>query len=357
MSRPRARSLYSGFVAAVAFAAAALTPAAHAGHPLETAAAPAPVKIKLATVAPKGSSYYKGLQTIGERWKEHSGGAIQLVVYGDSTQGGETDVVKKMRTDVLGGALLTVAGLGEIEPKVTCLQNLPMMFRDLDEVEHVREALRPKLEEQLAQKGYVALFWSDVGFVRFFTTKPLLVPEELKTRKLFVWAGDADQMDLWRKNGVNPVSLEATEIVQGLQTGLIDTVSMPPLYALAIQADKPAPHMLDINWAPLVGAAVVTRKAWDQVAPAQREGLLEIAREVGRDINAKGRGENDAAIAALVKRGVKVHSPTPEQLEAWRAFGLGTHPSLRDRLVPAAMIEEVGAVLAAYRAERAAAPR
>lgn len=345
MFRPRTPS----FALAALACLAALRAPASAGD--------GPLKIKLATVAPKGSSYSKGLQSIGEQWKQRSDGKVQLVVYGDSTQGGETDVVKKMRTNVLGGALLTVAGLGEIEPKVTCLQNLPMMFRDLDEVEHVREALRPKLEAQLAEKGFVALFWTDVGFVRFFTTKPLAVPEDLKSRKLFVWSGDADALALWRQNGMNPVSLEATEIVQGLQTGLIDAVSMPPLYALAIQADKPAPHVLDVNWAPLVGAAVVTTKSWEQVAAADRPALLEIARTVGREINAKGRAESDAAIAALEQRGAKVSRPNAEQLEAWRKFGLGTHASLRDRLVPGPMIDEVAAVLAAYRSERAAGTR
>jgi TRAP-type C4-dicarboxylate transport system substrate-binding protein len=324
----------------------AFEPFAHAGEGV--------IKIKLATVAPKGSSYYKGLQQIGEQWKERSKGGVQLVVYGDSTQGGEADVVKKMRTNVLGGALLTVAGLGEIEAKVTGLQNMPMMFRDLDEVEHVRDALRPQLEQLLYDKGYIALFWSDVGFVRFFTKKPLLVPEDLKSRKMFVWAGDADQLAIWRQNGGNPVSLEATEIVQGLQTGVIDTVSMPPLYALAIQADKPAPYMLDVNWAPLVGAAVVTRKVWEQIPDADRGALLEVARAAGRDLNLRGRAENDEAIEALKKRGVTVARPTPEQLALWTRFGENTYPSIRDRVVPGVILDEVLRILTAYRAEKAA---
>ncbi|TAJ18319.1 MAG: hypothetical protein EPO68_08100, partial [Planctomycetota bacterium] len=145
MLRPRAASFASTALVALAWLAG-LAPLAHAAA---VSGGDGPVKIKLATVAPKGSSYSKGLQSIGEQWKTRTNGAVQLVVYGDSTQGGETDVVKKMRNHVLGGALLTVAGLGEIEPKVTGLQNLPMMFRDLDEVEHVREKLRPTLEAQL----------------------------------------------------------------------------------------------------------------------------------------------------------------------------------------------------------------
>jgi len=62
--------------------------------------------------------------------------------------------------------------------------------------------------------------------------------------------------------GFNPVPLETADIIPGLQTGLIDVVSMPPFYALARQVYLPAPNMLDLDWAPLIGAAVITRKAW-----------------------------------------------------------------------------------------------
>ena len=54
------------------------------------------MRIKLATLAPTGSSYHNSLLRMGEAWKEASDGAISLVVYADGKLGGETDIVGLM---------------------------------------------------------------------------------------------------------------------------------------------------------------------------------------------------------------------------------------------------------------------
>jgi len=35
-----------------------------------------------------------------------------------------------------------------------------MIFRSLDEVDYVRERMRPLLDKRLEEKGFVALFWA-----------------------------------------------------------------------------------------------------------------------------------------------------------------------------------------------------
>ena len=93
--------------------------------------------------------------------------------------------------------MLTAAGLSEIEPGVAGLQNLPMGFRNLDEVDYVGEKLRPLLEARLAAKGFIVLFWSDAGWVRFFSNKPVHRPDDLKRLKLFCWSGNPAQVESW----------------------------------------------------------------------------------------------------------------------------------------------------------------
>src|SRR5690242_10772381 len=95
------------------------------------------LRINLGTLAPRGSTYHQSLQAMAEKWKQAPGGGARLVIYPDGTQGGETDMVRLMRVGSLHAGLVTAVGLAEIEPGVTGLQSLPMMFRDFDEVEYV----------------------------------------------------------------------------------------------------------------------------------------------------------------------------------------------------------------------------
>src|SRR5437899_10789188 len=116
---------------------------------MQLRAADKPVTLRLGTLAPRGSSYHKSLQSIGEKWRQISGGAVRLTIYPDGTQGGEADMVGLMQTGNLDAGLLTAIGLSEVEPDVTALQSMPMALRTLDEVDHVGEKLRPLPDKRL----------------------------------------------------------------------------------------------------------------------------------------------------------------------------------------------------------------
>ena len=143
-----------------------------------------PVNLKLGTLAPAGTSYHKSLQTIGEQWRATTGGAVRLTIFPGGTQGGEADMVGLMQTGNLDAGLLTAVGLAEIEPAVTALQSMPMCFHNLEEVDYVGDKLRPQLEQRLLAKGYLVLFWSDSGWIRFFTKSPVLHPDDMRKLKV-----------------------------------------------------------------------------------------------------------------------------------------------------------------------------
>lgn len=317
-----------------------------------TAAAQGTQRLKLATLAPTGSSYHKSLLTMREAWRKASAGKVDLVVYADGKLGGESDSVGLMSVNSIQVAMLTAVGLAEIEPDVAGLQNIPMGFHDFDEVDYVGQKLQPMLEERLARKGFVVLFWSDAGWVRFFSKKPIARPDDLKKLKLFTWAGDAAMLDIYKSAGFQPVPLETADILPSLQTGLIEASPLPPVYALATQADTRAPYMLALNWAPLVGACIIRKDTWEKVPAAQREVMLEAAAKAGKDIKTNGRQEADEAVAAMQKRGLKV-TPVPAELEAeWRAAAEEAYPKIRGRIVPADIFDEVLRLLKEYRATK-----
>jgi TRAP-type C4-dicarboxylate transport system substrate-binding protein len=225
-----------------------------------------------------------------------------------------------------------------------------MMFRSLEEVDYVGEKLQPALEKQMEAKGFVVLFWSDAGWVKFFSKEAMQRPADMKKLKIFSWAGDVAGAAIWRSAGYQPVSLETSDIVPMLDTGLINCVSMPPFAALAAQVYDRAPHMLDLNWAPLVGALVIRKSVWDKFPAAAKPELLKAAKEAGKANKAQGRAESEKSVAAMKEKGLKVTPITPDLEEEWRKAAEVIYPQIKGKVVPAETFDEVVRVLKEYRA-------
>src|SRR5690242_12755855 len=108
-----------------------------------------PIKIRLGTIAPKGSTYHRALQEMGEKWRQAQGAGATFTVFTDGTQGGEADMVRRMRVGQLNAALISVVGLMEIDRSTAALQYMPMVFHDWNEMDAVREKVHGTLEQRL----------------------------------------------------------------------------------------------------------------------------------------------------------------------------------------------------------------
>src|SRR5450755_336606 len=247
---------------------------------LLSASLPAQTIIRLGTLVPKGSRWHEILLNMGEEWKKASGGKIELKIYPGGEQGDEPEMVQKVRIHGLQAVAISGAGLSGIDAAVSALQ-IPMMLDSWEELDYVRDKISARLEKGMAQRGFIVLNWGDAGSVHFFTKKPVSHPDEIRGLRLCVLQGDNTTFELYKANGFHPVALAATDILTGLQTGLIEAFQSPPLIALSNQWFGGAKNMLDISFAQLVGATLIDKGVWDKIpAPVQKE-MLASARTAG----------------------------------------------------------------------------
>lgn len=331
-----------------ACAIAASTAAASAGVQAQAA-----VSLRIGSVVPRNSVYHLELMKLGETWRAAQGGNARFTAFTDGSQGGEAEMVRRMRIGQLQGALMSVVGLREIEPTIAALQNLPLLFRSWDEIDHVRERLRPSIEKRFAERGFVVVGWGDAGWVRFFSRERAVHPDDFRRMRFFAWGSEPEQQAIMKSLGYTPVPLETGDALAAIQTGMISVVPSTPYFALAAQIFSAAPHMLEINWAPMVGALVVTQKAWDSMSDPARGALRTGGEAAGIAMRTRARAEVDEAVEAMKKRGLSVNQPNDEQRKAWEALAEGVYPRIRGTLVPADAFDEVFAHLKAYRASRA----
>ena len=309
------------------------------------------IRIRLGTLVPQGSSYHRILQDMGQKWKAATNGQVQFTVYA-GTMGSELEIVRRMRAGQLQAGVVSTAGLSNIDRGVAALQSIPMMFRTLDELDYVKAKLAPTLEQRFASKGFRVLFWTDGGWVRFFTREKIDRPDQLKKLKTFVTAGETQQFDLMKSAGYSPVALEWADALTSLQTKMIDVVPIPPYLGLTMQVYTVAGYMLDLNWASVVGALVINQKTWDALSPAQQKAFSAIAAETGKQFQAQARKEADEAIAAMQKRGLTVVPMTAATLAEWRTASEQMYPKIRGTMVPADMFDEAVRLVTEYRSQR-----
>jgi TRAP-type transport system periplasmic protein len=320
-------------------------------------AAFAQTKIRLATLLPRGTSQYQALEKMGQDWRSSTNGAVTLTIYGDGTMGTEAESIQRLRIGQLQAVTLSSVGLAEIDPYLGALQKVPMLYRSLDEVEYIREKIAPELERHLEQKGFVALSWGDAGWVQVFSRNPILRPDDLKRTKLLTTPGDPKQVDLLRDLEIIPVERAWSDALLSLETGAVDTVVTTPFLCLAGQFDRTAKHYLPLNYVPLAGATIISKKSWEALTPKQREDMSKAAVQAGKQIQAGSRAENATSVEAMKKRGLQVHSVPPDAEKEWRAYFEAVYPRVRGNLVPADIFDEVRHLLADYRAAGSTAGR
>jgi len=227
---------------------------------------------------------------------------------------------------------------------------MPLLFKTWEEVDYVREKMRPAMEKKFLDKGFVVLAWGDAGWVRFFSKEPAFKPDDYQKMKFFAWGGEADQQEIMKSMGYTPVPLETSDILPSVQTGMINVVPSTPYFALASQVYTMAPNMLEINWAPIVGALVITKKSWDDMTPETQAVVRAASDKAGAQIRTKARQEVEEAVDAMKKRGLVVNRPNAEQMRAWNELADKLYPRIRGTLVPAETFDEVFRHLKAYRA-------
>lgn len=306
------------------------------------------VKIKLGTLAPQGSTWHQLLLEMAGKWKEASGGKVELKVYAGGTQGNEGEMVRKIDIGQLQAASVTAIGMHEITPEPQA-EDVPLMIESYEEYDYVHERIRPKLEAALAKKGFVALNWGEVGFVHFFSTAPYKTPADFSKGKIFTWNGDPEAEAAWKAMGLHPVVLSSTDLIPSLSSHMIDIISEPPLYAYTAHIFERASHMLDLRWGLLTGATVVRKDAWEKVPQELRPKLLEIAAECGKKTTEDVRKQNEDAIVQMKKKGLVIESPA--SVEEWRQAAARAEPVVRGKVVPVAIYDEVKKLRDEYRAQ------
>jgi len=302
----------------------AFTPVAAETPPTPT------IVIKIATLAPSGSPYHEIMQEMAAGWREQSDGRVELRIYPGGVAGDEVDILRKIRIGQLDAGALSLSGLSRTLPEISVL-GTPMIFKTRDDLMQVQDALDSKIEERMEEKGFVVLSWAIAGWVRFFVPEAEPSIAGLKKARMHVFAGDDQIMELWKTMGFNAIALPGTDVLPGLQSGMVNAFFTTPVMAYASQWFAFTPYMIDMPWAPMMGAIVVSKRGWEKVPEALRPKMKAIAAEKSLRLDQEMQRLESEAISEMQKRGLTLIKPDAQQLEQWHSLTKVAHPQFKSK--------------------------
>ena len=298
------------------------------------------IVVKMATLAPEGTDWHGMLVEMGQEWKKATNGKVELRIYPGGVIGDERDMVRKMRIGQIHAAGMTTEGLSEIVPDFTAFY-VPLAYQDTNDVNRVLDYMLPSLDKKLEESGFKLLYISDLGWAYWFSTTKVTSPLDLKEKRIFTWAGDFKWAEIYKKAGYNPVPLASTDILSGLQTGLIDAISTMPIYALAQQSFGIANHMLDLKWGVLLASIIVDKRTWDKIPSKYHEELIFIAKSISQRHMASNLLAESQSLEAMKQFGLQIHKPTDKEIEAWKNEVMKMESNLRGNVIPEDIYDKV----------------
>lgn len=273
--------------------------------------------IKLATLAPEGSSWMNVFNELKQEVQQKTNGQVKIRIYPGGVLGDERDMLRKMHIGQIQSAALTSAGLSAIFPEFDVFQ-IPFSFESYEEVDHVIGKTESFFRKGLEDKGYVLIGWLEGGFVQLMATVPADSIDKLKTAKVWTWQDSPMSKAIFDEAGVAAIPLSVPDVLVGLQTGLVDVVYSPPQVAISLQWFTKLKYIVDVPLIYLLGGLVVKKSVYQKIEPGHRAILDEIAPVHMEKLKKLIRRDNQEALNVMKKQGIQLLLPSKEQITEFK---------------------------------------
>ncbi|MEP7042290.1 MAG: TRAP transporter substrate-binding protein DctP [Dokdonella sp.] len=309
--------------------------------------------LKIATLAPDGTSWMTEMRASAEAIKSKTEGRVELKFYPGGVMGDDATVLRKVKIGQLQGGAFT-GGEASVIAKDAEIYTVPFLFHNQDEVDKVRAKVDPLLKEQFRKNGFELLGITGGGFAYLMSTRDLKTREDLKSAKVWVPQGDEIAEATFKAAGVTPIPLPLSDVYTSLQTGLIDTAANTPSGAIAFQWHTKIKHVVDLPVIYVVGELAIDKKSFDALSTPDQKVVSDQIGSAFDRIDKQARSDNASARTALQQQGITFTAPSDTERKNWETLGADAYKQLSSR---GAFTPDVQKALdAALNAARGSAP-
>ena len=275
--------------------------------------------IKIATISPDGTFWMQEMRAGAKEIKEKTKGRVMIKFYPGGVMGNDANVLRKIRIGQLQGGAVTSGSLSGIYPDID-IYGLPYLFSSYEQVDYVRAKMDDTLIKGLENKGFVSFGLAEGGFSYMMSDSPLRTVEDVRNKKVWIPSGSQVGEAVFGSANIAPVTLPLSDVLTGLQTGLINTLITSPIGAIALQWHTKVKYMVDDPLTYFFALLIIDKKAFNKIKKEDREIVRDVMSRAFDKIDAQNRKDNIATRDVLKKQGIQFISLSKKVLNDWRVI-------------------------------------
>jgi len=295
--------------------------------------------LRIASLAPAGSSWMKILNAWNKTLKEKTDGKLQMRFYPGGSQGDERDFVRKIRVGQLDGGVVTMTGMSMLVPAMNVL-TLPGFLNTYEKLDRVRSKMAPEFEAMFGKEGMRLIGWGDAGKTRLFSVQPIKSPSEIKAMRPWVWKDDPIFVEFYKVIGASAVKLGVPEVYPALQTRMVDVISSSALTAVALQWYTRVKYMTAHNSAIIAGGTVMRSDKYDELPDDLKAVFDSTADRAHELLNKVIRKDDEKAYGVVLKKGIQAVEAGDAKSE-WDAADKKVRDNLTGRMFSKSLVQSV----------------
>ena len=313
------------------------------------------VTLKIATATPNGSQWMKDMRASAAEIKERTEGRVQIKYYGGGVKGDDAKVLSQIRIRQLQGGAFTPSALAALYSDLN-LYGMPLVFNSEEEAAFVRSRMDGRIQEGLEEAGFVSFGFATSGFANILSSTPVKSLEDLRGKRVWVPEGDTISYDSMEALSLNPVTLPLTDVLTGLQTGLVDIVAIPPMVALLLQWHTKVKYVTQVPLVYSYGFMAIDKKTFDKISAEDQLIIRDVMGNMYQNFDEVNITDNRAAFASLVKSGIENVEFDAVEFEKTRDLLLASNMKLGNAgAFSVELYEEMLRYIEQYRSEQVAA--
>lgn len=310
---------------------------------------------KLATIAPENSQWMRDMRAGAKEIEQRTDGRVKIKLYGGGVMGNDNKVLRKIRIGQLHGGAFTAGSFMGIYPDLS-VYGLPLLFNSQEEVDFVRERFDARLERGLEEAGFVSFGFAGGGFAMVLGNEPVRTLADLDDQKMWVPEGDTISYAGMEALDLSPVTLPVTDVLTGLQTGLLDVVATPPVGAVVLQWHTKVKYGTPMPLVYTMAFIAIDKKRFDRVSAEDQAIVDEVLSGIYANFEQVNRTDNEKALVALESVGVEIVALENGELAKLRGQVTDVNRGLAEKDVfSLELYEAVTSALAEFRAGSAQA--